>query len=60
VTSSYLDQPLVPLAIALPQMLAEVEAELAAAPPPAAAAHLRQRAELLRWIVITERLTCPP
>ena len=58
-TSSYLDQPLVPLAIALPQILAEVEAELAAARPPAAEAYLRQRAELLRRLMITEGLTYP-
>ena len=59
VTSCYLDQPLVPRAIALPQMLAEVEAELAAASRPVVEVHLRQRAELLRWLVTTERLTDP-
>ena len=58
-TSSYLEQPLIPLAIALPQMLAEVEAELATAPRPAAEAYLRQRAELLRRVIIAEGLTYP-
>jgi hypothetical protein len=59
VTSSYLEQPLIPLAIALPQMLAEVEAELAAAQRPAVEAYLRQRAELLRRVIIAEGLTDP-
>src|ERR1700756_595915 len=61
VTSSYLDQPLVPLAMALPLMLAEVEAELAVALP-AQEQYLRQRAELLHWLMIREGIPypCPP
>jgi hypothetical protein len=50
-TSQYLDQPLLPFSIALPRMLAKVEAELATALP-AEERHLRQRAELLRALLI--------
>jgi len=52
VTSPYLDQPLLPLSMALPRMLAEIEAELVAALP-AEERHLRQRAELLRRLMVT-------
>ena len=48
--SPYLDQPFVPLAVALRSMLAETEARLATAPP-SEKARLQQRAEVLReWI----------
>jgi hypothetical protein len=40
-------------------MLADVEAELAAAPRPSVEAYLRQRAELLRRVIIAEGLTYP-
>jgi hypothetical protein len=45
-TSPYLDRPLLPLAVALPQMLQEIEAALATAGP-AKAQRLRQRAQLI-------------
>jgi hypothetical protein len=46
--SPYLDRPIVPLAEALPQMLAQIEAELSTAAGPAEEQWLRQRAELIR------------
>lgn len=49
-TSPYLDQPLLPLAVALPRMLQEVEAALATAGL-AETRRLRQRAELLRGLL---------
>ena len=49
--SPYLDQPFVPLAVALPRMLAETEAKIATAAP-AEKSRLQQRAEVLReWIM---------
>jgi hypothetical protein len=51
-TSPYLSQPLIPLAIALPRMLAEIEVELATALP-AERAQLHERAELLRGLLFT-------
>ena len=57
-TSPYLDQPLLPLSMALLRMLAEIEAELVAASP-AEERHLRQRAELLRRLMVIEGLTYP-
>ena len=45
-TSPYLDRPLLPLSVALPQMLQETEAALATAGP-AKARRLRQRAQLI-------------
>jgi hypothetical protein len=45
--SPYLDRPLLPLAVALPRMLAEIEVDLATAGP-AETRRLRQRAELIR------------
>ena len=45
-TSPYLDRPLLPLSVALPQMLQEIEAALATAGP-AKARRLRQRAQLI-------------
>jgi hypothetical protein len=48
--SPYLDQPFVPLAVALRPMLAETEAKLATAAP-AEKPRLRERAEVLRdWL----------
>jgi hypothetical protein len=44
--------------MALPRMLAEIEAELVAALP-AEERPLRQRAELLRRLMVTEGLTHP-
>jgi hypothetical protein len=44
--------------MALPRMLAEIEAELVAALP-AEERQLRQRAELLRRLMVTEGLTYP-
>ena len=52
-TSPYLSQPLLPLAIVLPRLLAGIELQLVHAPP-ADRAHLRQRAELLRNLLLTE------
>ena len=49
-TSPYLDQPTIPLAVALRSMLAETEAKISAAEP-AEQEGLRRRAQLLRdWI----------
>jgi hypothetical protein len=48
-TSPYLDQPLVPLSVALPQMLEQLEAKLANGKLEAAEEErLRQRAVLIR------------
>jgi len=48
--SPYLDQPFVPLSVALRSMLAETEARIATAAP-AEKSRLQQRAEVLRlWI----------
>ena len=54
--SPYLDQPLVPLAVALPQMVEQIQAEsvgkkLAGADQ----RHLRQRVELIRWLLTPAR-----
>ena len=55
--SPYLDQPTIPLAVALRSMLAETEGKIATAPP-AEKARLQERAEVLReWI--TPRSTEP-
>jgi hypothetical protein len=48
--SSYLDRPLLLLAVALPRMLENIEAELRTAQP-AAQCRLRKRAELLRELL---------
>jgi len=51
-TSPYLNRPLVPLAVALPRLLAQIETELStAAGPPAEEQWLRQRAELIRRLL---------
>ena len=51
-TSPYLQQPLVPLGVALPQMLQNIEAELANESLQAGKRqYLRQRAELIRSLL---------
>jgi len=50
-TSPYLERHLRPLAVALPQMLAQIETDLATAAGPAEEQWLRQRAELIRWLL---------
>ena len=56
-TSSYLDLPFVPLAVALRSMLAETETKILAATPPEKA-RLQERAEVLReWL--TPKPTMP-
>ena len=51
-TSPYLDRPAVPLAVALPRMLNEIEAELAGKKlETAERRRLRQRAELIRGLL---------
>ena len=48
--SPYLDQPFVPIAVALRSMLAETETKILTAPP-AEKSRLQERAEVLReWI----------
>ena len=49
--SPYLNRPLIPLAVALPRMLAKIEAELSTAAGPAEEQWLRQRAELIRGLL---------
>jgi hypothetical protein len=56
-TSPYLDRPVVPLAEALPQMLAKIEAELSTAVEPAEEQWLRQRAELIRGLLAPRLIT---
>ena len=58
-TSSYLDQPLLPMAVALPRILAEIELELGTAQP-AQEAHLRRRAELLRGLLAADHPPIDP
>ncbi|MGC2200252.1 MAG: hypothetical protein WA633_08935 [Stellaceae bacterium] len=56
--SPYLNRPLLPLAVALRNMLADTEAKIATAAP-AEKAWLQQRAEVLReWT--TPKLKAPP
>jgi hypothetical protein len=51
-TSPYLNRPLLPLAVALPQMLDQIEAQLAVEKLGAAEQErLRQSAELIRWLL---------
>jgi hypothetical protein len=54
-TSPYLDRPLLPLAVALPRMLTEIETALATAGP-VETRRLRQRADLIREL-LTPRAT---
>jgi hypothetical protein len=59
-TSPYLEQPLVPLAVALPQMLENIEADLADSKLDAVQTErLRWRAELIRWLLMPRRDTQP-
>jgi hypothetical protein len=53
-TSPYLNRPLFPLAVALPRMLAEIEAALATAGS-TEKTRLRQRAELIRGLLAPKR-----
>jgi hypothetical protein len=57
-TSPYLNQPTVPLAVALPRMLANIEAELPKARP-AEKWRLRERAELMRALLGPRRSPAP-
>jgi len=51
-TSPYLEQPFVPLGVALPQMLKSIEAELANEKlEPAQKSWPRRRAELIHWLL---------
>ena len=51
-TSPYLQQPLVPLAVALRQMIEQIEAELVGKKLVAAEERrLHQRVELIRWLL---------
>jgi len=51
-TSPYLEQPFVPLGVALPLVLEKIEAELANERLQAAEKqHLRRRAESIRWLL---------
>jgi hypothetical protein len=56
--SPYLDRPHIPLAVALPRMLQEVETKLATAGP-AETRGLRQGAELLRGLLHAGALSPP-
>jgi len=57
-TSPYLEQPTCPLAVALPRLLANIEAELADERLEAAEdERLRRRAELIRWLLAPSRIT---
>jgi hypothetical protein len=56
-TSPYLEQPLRPLAVVLPRMLAKIEAELSTATEPAEEQWLRQRGELIRRLLVSSRIT---
>jgi hypothetical protein len=49
-TSPYLDRPLLPLAVALPRMLEQIESEIATAHP-AEKRRLQKRAELIRHLL---------
>ena len=56
-TSPYLEQPFVPLGIALPQMLENIEAETRNEQlDPAQKSRLRHRAELIHWLLATRHL----
>ncbi len=57
--SPYLNRPVLPLVVALPRMLAQVEAELATAAGPAEEQWLRQRAELIRRLLAPRRSPTP-
>ena len=56
-TSPYLEQPLVPLGVALTQMLEKIEAELASEQfEPAQKSYLRHRAEVIHWLLAPRHL----
>jgi hypothetical protein len=60
-TSPYLDRPLVPLAVALPQMLEKIEAELVDRTVGATEkSRLRHRAELMRELLTARWSPTPP
>ena len=51
-TSPYLDRPLIPLTVALPQLLENIEAQLVGGKlQRTERERLRQRAELIRWLL---------
>jgi hypothetical protein len=54
-TRAYLNRPILPLAVALRQMLAQIEAELATPTGPAEEQWLRRRAELIRGLLAPRR-----
>jgi len=57
-TSPYLEQPLFPLAVTLPRMLDQIEAELTDEKLEAAEEHrLRQRAELIRGLLAPQLIS---
>jgi hypothetical protein len=57
-TSPYLDGPLLPLAVALPRMLEQIETDLANEKVEAAEKWcLRRRAGLIRWLLAPQLIT---
>jgi hypothetical protein len=57
-TSPYLDQPLLPLAVMLPRLLENIEAELANEKLEAGEERrLCRRAELIRWLLACSQVT---
>jgi hypothetical protein len=57
-TSPYLNQPLLPLTVVLPRLLAKIEAELSNEKMEAAEEdHLRRRAELIRGLLVPRSIT---
>jgi hypothetical protein len=57
-TSPYLDRPLLPLAVALPRMLEQIEAELTGRKLEATQdGRLRRRAELIRQLLAPSPIT---
>ena len=57
-SSPYLDRPLLPLTVALPQLLEKVEAELADKKLEAARReHIHRRIEMIRGLLKPTRLT---
>jgi len=56
-TSPYLDRPILPLAVALPPLLAKIETELSTAAGSAEEQWLRQRAELIRGLLAPRPIT---
>jgi hypothetical protein len=57
-TSPYLEQPLVPLGVALTRMIENIEAGLANDKPDAGEERrLRQRIELIRWLLVPRLIT---